>query len=127
MQPSAPSGSSGEEFRVSHDNNDYYLVRMRFGFGAHQHSPHPLCVPWGLRGCSLQNLAGALLPEGIHLLAGEAHQQTVLGFMFGHVAHDVRNSLGHRDTLDRGLPPQLLGNGPLLLEGRSHHVHNGCL
>lgn len=76
---------------------------------------------------TLQNLAGALLPEGVHLLAGEAHQQAILGFVFRHVLDDVGHGLRDRNPLDRGLPPQLLGDGPLLLKVRSHDVHYGRL
>lgn len=75
----------------------------------------------------LQDLAGALLPEGIHLLAGEANQQTVLRLMFRDVLHNIGHGLGDRNPLDRGLPPQLLGDGPLLLKVRSHDVHYGRL
>lgn len=76
---------------------------------------------------TLQNLAGALLPEGIHLLAGEANEQTVLRLMFRDVLDDVGHGLRDRNPLDRSLPPQLLGDGPLLLKVRSHDVHYGRL
>lgn len=76
---------------------------------------------------ALQDLAGALFPEGIHLLAGKAHQQAVLRFVLRHVLDDVGHGLRDRNPLDRSLPPQLLGDGPLLLKVRSHDVHYGRL
>lgn len=73
---------------------------------------------------TLQNLAGALLPERVDLLRGESHQQTILAFVFRYVLDNVRDGLGDRNALDGRLPPELLRDGPLLLQVRRYDVHH---
>lgn len=75
----------------------------------------------------LQDAAGTLLAERVHLLAGEAHQQAVLRFVLRHVLDDVRDGLRHRDALDGSFPSELLGDCSLLLQVRGHYIHHGCL
>lgn len=81
-------------------------------------------VPFRICSATLQNLAGALLPERVDLLAGESHQQAVLALVFRHVLDDVRYGLGDRNALDGRLPPELLRDGPLLLQVRRYDVHH---
>lgn len=72
---------------------------------------------------TLQNLAGALLPERIDLLGGESHQQAIFALVLRHVLDDVGHGLRDRYALDGGLPPELLRYGPLLLQVRRYDVH----
>lgn len=81
-------------------------------------------VPFRISAATLQDLAGALLPERIDLLAGESHQQAVLALVLRHVLDDVRYGLGDRNALDGRLPPELLRDGPLLLQIRRYDVHH---
>lgn len=74
----------------------------------------------------LQNAAGALLTERIHLL-GEAAQQAVLFLVLQHVLHHQGAGFRHGHPFDPNLPSQLRVYGALLLQIRSHDVQDGCL
>lgn len=67
--------------------------------------------------------AGALLPERVDPLAGEADEEAVLLLVLRDVLDDVGDRLRHRHALDRRLATQLLGDGALLLQIRHNHVH----
>lgn len=69
--------------------------------------PLPSC-----RAIRLQDRAAALFPERVDLLAGEAHQQTVLLLVLGDVLEDLRDGLGHGHPLDCSLATELFRHHP---------------
>lgn len=74
----------------------------------------------------LEDAAGALLAERIHLL-GEAAEEAVLLLVLQHVLHHQGAGLRHGHPLDSHLTSQLRVDGALLLQIRSHYVQDSCL
>lgn len=74
-----------------------------------------------------QHRTAILLSEWVCFLRTKSHQQAVLLFVFCYKFYNILYSLGNTNTFYSSLPPELLGNLPLLLQVGNHHIHNSSI
>lgn len=74
-----------------------------------------------------ENRTRAFFSEGVGLLRGKSHEQTVLLLVLHYVFHKILDGFADGDPFNCRLPTQLLCNLTLGLQIRYYHIHHKLL